>query len=157
MWLPDSPCISFKKDNVFVSWAMMLGYWVLYMNTVDLSLNCLFQRPIWPPYYWSSSNLPYLSYDLFRIVSLIFFMVISRLLFCPVAGLVVFFSQISGVSLSVLTPLFALSNPDIRQCNSHDPCESDSTSLDLSVLRMNSTVWATSKQGCPLSAWWFCP
>ena len=33
----------------------------------------------------------------------------------------------------------------------------NSTSLDLSALRMNSMVWATSKQGHPLSTWGFCP
>ena len=41
MWLPDSLRISLGKNNVVISGAMMFGYWVLDMNTIDLSLDCL--------------------------------------------------------------------------------------------------------------------
>ena len=98
MWLSDSPCISFRKDKIFISWEMIFGYWVLYMNTVDLSLNCFSKRPVWRPYYWSFSDRLYFSHDLFRIVSLIFFFIVNRFLFRSVAGLVVFLDKFLELS-----------------------------------------------------------
>ena len=58
------------------------------------------------PYYWSPNDRPYFSYNLFRIVLIIFFVVISRLLFHLVVGLVV----LLRVFLSGLTPQSTLSN-----------------------------------------------
>ena len=88
------------------------------------------------PYYRPPSDCPYFSYNLFRIVLIIFFVVVSRLLFHLVVGLVVLLK----VFLYGSTPQSTLSNLKIRQCNDHDPCESNSTSLNLSILRMNSAV-----------------
>jgi len=46
MWLPDSRCISLRENNVFISYVTMLGYEVLYVDNVDLPLDCLSQGPI---------------------------------------------------------------------------------------------------------------
>ena len=43
MWLPNSPCIWYEKNKVVISSAFMLGYRVLYLNTIDLPLDCFSQ------------------------------------------------------------------------------------------------------------------
>lgn len=94
MRLLDSPCIPFGENNVFISYSIMLGYWVPYVDTIELPLDYLSQGSIWPPSDWSSSDRPYFSYNLFRMVSLIFFLVVIRLLFHLGAGLIIFLDKV---------------------------------------------------------------
>ena len=81
------------KKNVVISGAMMFGYRVLDMNIVDLSLDCLPHGLVQSLNNRSSSDCPYFSYDLFGIVPIFFLVVVSRLLFYLVVGLIVFFDK----------------------------------------------------------------
>ena len=94
MWLPDSLRISLGKNNVVISGAMMFGYWVLDMNTIDLSLDCLPQGLVRSPRNRSSNDCPYFSSDLFGIVLIFYLVVVSRLLFRSVVALIVFFKKL---------------------------------------------------------------
>ena len=99
MWLPDSFCILLKKNNIVIPNTMMFGYWVLDMNTVNLSLDWLSEGLVWCPHNRSSGDRPYFSHDLFRIDSTFFLVVISRLLFWPMASMIVFFDKFLELSL----------------------------------------------------------
>ena len=77
---------------------MMFCYWVFNMDTIYLPLDCLSHGLVRSSDNWSSSNFPYFSSNLFRIILILFLMVVSGLLICSLMNLIIFLHKLLKLS-----------------------------------------------------------